>query len=124
MAKALVIDDDDIARELIVSVLEAGGYETIDLPSPIGATQTIIDQRVDVVVLDLMMPALSGDKLAKMLRASPRLKNLVIVLVSSCDLDDLRGVASSVRADAVVSKADIRSKLMSSIRAVKKRVAS
>ena len=86
--KALVIDDDDIARELIVSVLERGGYETFDLPSPIGATQTILDRGIEIVVLDLMMPALSGDKLAKMLRSNPRLRDLTIVLVSSCDVGE------------------------------------
>jgi two-component system chemotaxis response regulator CheY len=113
--KALVIDDDDIARELIVSVLEDGGHETFDLPSPIGATQVIIDRRIEVVVLDLLMPALSGDKLAKMLRSNPRLSGLMIVLVSSCDVEQLRGLAASVKADAVVPKSDIRKKLLSAL---------
>ena len=120
MRKALVIDDDDIARELIVSVLEEGGYETFDLPSPIGATQTIIGRGIDVLVLDLLMPALSGDKLARMLRSNPRLQRLVIVLVSS-DIDQLRDISVSVKADAVVSKAEIRWKLLPTLKSIKKR---
>jgi CheY-like chemotaxis protein len=110
--KALVIDDDDIARELIVSVLEDGGYETFDLPSPIGATQVIIDRGIEIVVLDLFMPAMSGDKLAKMLRSNPRLHALIIVLVSSCDIEQLEGLANSVKADAVVAKHEIRTRLL------------
>jgi CheY-like chemotaxis protein len=121
--KALVIDDDDIARELIVSVLKRGGYETFDLPSPIGATQTILDRSIDILVLDLMMPALSGDKLAKMLRSNARLRNLTIVLVSSCDVDELQGLASSVKANAVVSKEDIRTKLLPCLRSLLRRAA-
>jgi CheY-like chemotaxis protein len=115
MTRALVIDDDDIARELLVSVLKDGGYETFELPSPIGATQTIFQEQIDVVVLDVMMPALSGDKLARMLRSNPRLGSLVIVLVSSASMDDLKQLAASVKADAVVSKRDVRKSLLSAI---------
>jgi CheY-like chemotaxis protein len=115
MTRALVIDDDDIARELLVSILKDGGYETFELPSPIGATQTIFHERIEVVVLDVMMPALSGDKLAKMLRSNPRLRSLAIVLVSSCSIDELTELAASVKADAVVSKREIRKSLLSAV---------
>ena len=112
MTKALVIDDDDIAREVIVSVLQEGGYEAFDLPSPIGATQLILKEGIELVVVDLIMPALSGDKLAKMLRQNQRLSGLIIVLVSSSSLDQLRLLAASVQADAVVYKGDIRNELL------------
>lgn len=121
--KALVIDDDDIARELIVSVLESGGYDTYDLPSPIGATQAIIDRGIDIVVLDLFMPAMSGDKLAKMLRSNPRLRSLTIVLVSSCAVSELQGLAASVKANAVVSKDEIRTRLLPSLSSLFRRAA-
>jgi CheY-like chemotaxis protein len=124
MPKALVIDDDDVARELIVSVLEAGGYEAVGLPSPIGATQTILDRHIEIVVLDLLMPALSGDKLAKMLRSNARLANLLIVLVSSSDIDKLKELAALVRADAVVAKADIRKRLIPTLIALRRRSAA
>jgi len=115
MTKALVIDDDDIAREVIRSILEGGGYKTYDLPSPIGATQMILSERIDVLVVDLYMPSLSGDKLAKMLRQNRRLEGLTIVLVSSASIEELRPLANSVQADAVVSKADIRKQLLPAI---------
>jgi CheY-like chemotaxis protein len=112
MPRALVIDDDDIARELLVSILRDGGYEAFELSSPIGATRTISREEIDIVVLDVMMPDLSGDKLAKMLRANPRLGRLGIVLVSSCGLDELNELATTVRADAVVAKRDVHEKLL------------
>ncbi len=112
MQRALVIDDDDIARELVVSILRDGGYETFELPSPIGASQMISREKIDLLVLDIMMPGLSGDKLAKMLRANPRLGRIGIVLVSSCDVAQLEKVAANVRADAIVLKREIRQKLL------------
>jgi CheY-like chemotaxis protein len=113
VTKILVIDDDDIARELLVSILRDGGHETYELCSPIGATQTIFREKIEALVLDVMMPALSGDKLAKMLRSNPRLKDLVIVLVSgTTDAASLQRLAQSVRADAVLSKRDVRDRLL------------
>jgi CheY-like chemotaxis protein len=119
MPRALVIDDDEIARELVVSILRDGGYETFELSSPIGATQTISREKIDIVVLDIMMPGLSGDKLAKMLRANPRLGRIGIVLVSSCNPAELQEVAASVRADAVVLKPEIRQKLLPTLMRVR-----
>ena len=116
MTNVLVIDDDDIARELVVSILKDAGFNTFDLPSPIGATRTVLDNEVQVVVLDLLMPVLSGDKLAKMLRSNPRLNKLVIVLVSGCELHELQQAALQVKANAVVAKSALRTGLVPAIR--------
>jgi CheY-like chemotaxis protein len=115
----LVIDDDDIARELVVSMLRDAGYETFELPSPIGASQMISREKIELLVLDIMMPGLSGDKLAKMLRANPRLGRIGIILVSSCNVAELEAVATSVRADGVVLKPEIRQKLLPTLMRVR-----
>jgi CheY-like chemotaxis protein len=119
MPRTLVIDDDEIARELVVSLLRDAGYETFELGSPIGATQTISREKIELLVLDIMMPGLSGDKLAKMLRANPRHGRIGIVLVSSCSVAELEKIAASVRADAVVLKPEIRQKLLPTLMRVR-----
>jgi CheY-like chemotaxis protein len=119
MPRVLVIDDDEIARELVVSILQDAGYETFELSSPIGASQTISREKIELLILDIMMPGLSGDKLAKMLRANPRLGRIGIVLVSSCNLVELEKIAASVRADGVVLKPEVRQKLLSTLMRVR-----
>jgi two-component system chemotaxis sensor kinase CheA/two-component system sensor histidine kinase and response regulator WspE len=119
MPRALIIDDDDIARELVVSILRNGGYETFELSSPIGASQMISREKIELLILDIMMPGLSGDKLAKMLRANPRFGRIGIVLVSSCNPKELENLATSVRADAVVLKPEIRQKLLPTLMRVR-----
>ena len=47
--KVLVIDDDDIPRAAMRELLEGAGMETVELSSPIGATQVACNQGVDVV---------------------------------------------------------------------------
>ena len=110
-ARILLIDDDDVARELLLSLLVAAGHQVWELPSPIGATRIILSEQIEVVILDIFMPQMNGDKSAKMLRENPRMQGLGIILVSSCSEAELRTLAERVGADAIVSKADARSRL-------------
>ena len=111
-ARILLIDDDEIAREFLASLLRDGGHVVHELPSPIGATRAILANAIEVVVLDIFMPQMDGDKSAKMLRENPRLQGIAIVLVSSCEPAQLEEIAKRVKADAVVSKADARTNLL------------
>src|SRR4051795_9728494 len=111
--KVLVVDDDEIARELLCSELERAGCEVLSLPSPIGATRVIHDEKIDVIVLDVVMPNLRGDRLAKLLRGNPRFAKLGVVLVSGESGIELQKLASAVGADAVLSKDAIRATLVS-----------
>jgi CheY-like chemotaxis protein len=117
IARVLLIDDDDVAREFLAELLRAAGHEVFELPSPIGATRTIIGEGIDAVVLDVFMPDMDGDKSAKVLRENPRLSGLAIVLVSSSDLSQLEEIAARVRADGVVCKVDARTTLVPTVHA-------
>jgi CheY-like chemotaxis protein len=116
--RVLVIDDDDIARELVASTLQNDGHTVFSLPSAIGATREIFQNSIDAVVLDVVMPNIDGDKLARLLRQNSKGKALAIVLVSSRPIDELRALAVSAQADAVVSKGEIRSQLAETLRRV------
>jgi CheY-like chemotaxis protein len=109
--KVLVIDDDDVGRTLISEVLHDSCSRVIELSSPIGATQTAVAEQVDVVVLDVEMPNLRGDMLAKLFRKNPRLGHLGVILVSGCRSEELVRLGNSCGADAVLSKRDVRSQL-------------
>lgn len=107
----LVIDDDEIVREAMCEILQAAGCTVLDAGSPIGVTKSIVDNQIDVVVLDVMMPDISGDKLAKLLRNNPRMHQLSIIMVSGADVTRLTQMATEVKADALVAKADIHREL-------------
>lgn len=114
-ARVLVIDDDEVARELLGSELEKVGFEVLSLPSPIGASRLIQANDVGAVVLDVMMPAMSGDRLATLLRQNKRFSNVAVVLVSGKGAAELGALALAVGADAVVSKSEIRQTLAQSV---------
>ena len=121
-SRILLIDDDDLTREIFATTLREAGYVVFELPSPIGASRTIMNEQIEGVVLDMYMPQLNGDKFAKMLRNTPRLERIAIVLVSSCDPAELAETARRVRADAVVPKADAATQLVPTIRRIANRM--
>ena len=96
-------------------LLRDKGCEVFNAGTSIGVTRLIGIHKVDVIVLDIMMPDISGDKLAKLLRSNPKLAQLAIVLVSGADLNALEQIAAEVKADAVVSKSHIHRELTNSV---------
>jgi len=92
----LVIDDSDIARAKMTRALIDAGYAVLDLPSPIGATRGVVRHGVRLVVVDIHMPAMSGDKLAALFRDNPRLSEVKVVLVSGLELEQLDDIAEDV----------------------------
>jgi DNA-binding response OmpR family regulator len=109
--RILIIDDDDIVRELLCNTLQRQGHEVHELATAIGATRVIFEQDIDAVVVDVNLPDISGDKLARVLRQNSRGAGLAIVLVSSLPLDELKALAVVAQADGVLSKSNIRAGL-------------
>jgi CheY-like chemotaxis protein len=119
----LVVDDSDIARHAMLKLLIDAGMKAIELASPIGATRTIINQNVGVVVIDVLMPGMRGDRLAALFRGNPRFRSLAVVLVSGERGVDLERMAREAGADAAVSKSQLHELVPSIRQALRRRAA-
>jgi len=111
----LVIDDDEIAREYMCDVLRKAGFHVDDMPSSIGVTSRVTRDHYNVVVIDVMMPAIRGDKLATLLRKNPQLRNLGVVMVSGAPREELEQLGSEIDASRVVSKANARTQRVDAV---------
>lgn len=117
--RVVIIDDDDFEREFVADLLRtAGHFNVSSMSSVFGLTNHLINEQVEVVVLDVMMPSIRGDKLATLLRKSPALAKLGVVLISSLPETELAPLMAEVEVDAFVSKANLRAELVAVIRSV------
>jgi CheY-like chemotaxis protein len=116
--RVVVIDDDDFEREFLVDLLRTAGFDVSSLSSVFGVTNHLVNENVEVVVLDVMMPSIRGDKLAALFRKNPALPNLRVVLVSSLPEAEVAPLMAQVQVDAFVAKANVRSELAGVIASV------
>jgi CheY-like chemotaxis protein len=79
----LVVDDEPETAKMFGTILEISGYEVYKVHGPAQAMAVIESQVVDLLVLDVMMPGVSGLELCKYLRRDPRFQTLPVVVVSA-----------------------------------------
>ncbi len=78
----LVVDDDNSIRELLRQELEAEGYGVREAKDGREALAQVKREKPDLIVLDVMMPELSGFDVAAVLRNDPETLNIPIVMLS------------------------------------------
>ena len=83
VGRVLVVDDDDVIRQLITVNLELEGFDVVTAVDGQDALDKIKDARPDVVTLDVMMPRLDGWETAARLRQDPETAHVKVVLLSA-----------------------------------------
>jgi len=101
---ALVIDDDPIARYLLKRLLSGLGYVVTEAPNGTDGFRLACGSRPDVILLDLMMPELSGHDVLARLRAEPACAGIPLIIVTSKVLGPAERDALLVDAVAVLDK--------------------
>jgi CheY-like chemotaxis protein len=99
MATILVVDDDADIRTLIETVLEASGHEVTLAASGQEALNKLKRRPFELVVLDIMMPAMSGYEVLEQIRAMPSRAATPVIVVTA--KHDPSGVMREVRSGAV-----------------------
>lgn len=98
----LVVDDDPIYLEIARERLERAGYAVETRDQAIGTSEWILEHRPDVVLLDQMMPALSGSVLAQILRK--RGVRTSVILHSSKTAAELSALVRTTGALGAITK--------------------
>ncbi len=81
--RVLIVDDDPSIRLICREVLELGGYQVRDVGSANAALAEARRFRPDMILLDVMMPAIDGYRTAEMLRADPAIALAPIMFLSA-----------------------------------------
>ena len=117
----LVVEDDSSIREMIRFTLESDGYHCHEAEELAEAEAILSRENIHVVLIDWMLPGLSGLELAKRLRRRKESSEIPIILVTAKaeETDKLKGF--SVGIDDYVTKPFSTNELLARIRAVLRR---
>ena len=80
--KILVVDDDPQILALTSAVLESGGYETIEASTGKDALEAVARARPDLVLLDVVLPDMSGFEVCKQIKSDPALRRIFVAFHS------------------------------------------
>jgi len=83
LGRVLVVDDDDVIRQLITVNLELEGFDVTTAVDGQDCLDQVARRAPDVVTLDIMMPRLDGWEAAARLRANPATAGIKVVLLSA-----------------------------------------
>lgn len=119
--KILVVEDEDAIREMLVMVLEQATLQVEAVASAEQALQALAENQVDLMLLDWMLPGISGVELARRLKKDLSYKDLPIILLTARgeEEDKIRGL--EIGADDYVTKPFSPKELMARIKAVMRR---
>jgi len=121
VARVLVGEDDPVLAELRAYNLKAEGFAVESVGRGDEAERLLVENSYDLVVLDWMLPGISGLEICRRLRESERTRLLPVVMVTACGEEDDRVRGLSVGADDYVVKPFSLPELIARIHALLRR---
>ena len=89
--KIIIVEDQPDVADLLEDMLSIDGYQVIKIHSSTGALSLIRAELPDVVLLDIMMPDVSGLEVLRFMHREPGLQQIPVVIVSAKTLpEDIR----------------------------------
>jgi CheY-like chemotaxis protein len=79
----IVVEDEPDAAELFAEMMRVSGYRVLKTYSSTPAISLIGKEHPDVVILDIMMPDISGLEVLRFMRRDPKLKSTPVIVVSA-----------------------------------------
>lgn len=81
--KIVIVEDQPDVADLLEEMLSIVGYQIVKIHSSTGALSMILTEKPDLVLLDIMMPDVSGLEVLRYMRREPGLEKTPVVIVSA-----------------------------------------
>ncbi len=120
----LVVDDDREIRSLVAQFLTKHGYRVTGVRDGAEMMRTLDGARVDLIVLDLMLPGEDGLSLCRRLRATPQTAQTPVIMLTAMGEETDRIVGLEMGADDYLAKPFSPRELLARIKAVLRRVSA
>ncbi len=116
----LIVDDDKVLLEIARDALTREGYSVITSDQSLGTSQRVAKIKPHLIVMDVSMPGLGGDRICKILKESNINKEMKILLYSSKGQDQLKKLAAEAGADDFLTKSSNSQELVEKVNSLLK----
>jgi CheY-like chemotaxis protein len=103
--RVLVIDDDRAATDLVQVILENEGYQVLKAFDGKDGVELAAREHPDLIILDLIMPEMSGFNVAYQLRQIPATRAIPIIILTSMEVDEETQTQLGAYVSGLISKA-------------------
>lgn len=107
MKKILLVEDDDALASVYMTRFQAEGFDTKRVPNGEDALAAAMAYRPDIILLDVMMPKVSGFDVLDILRNTPETSNMKIVMLTALSQDSDRQRAEELGVDDYLVKSQV-----------------
>ncbi len=107
MTKVLLVEDDINLREIYAARLSAEGYDLVTASDGEEALSKAVAEKPDLIVLDVMMPKISGFDVLDILRSTPETKSTQVIMLSALSQESDRERGEKLGANKYLVKSQI-----------------
>jgi two-component system response regulator RegX3 len=118
MPKILLVEDEQALRETLMFLLESEGYEVIEAEDGAAAISQFEKHGADLILLDLMLPKLSGKEVCKQIRLT---SDVPVIMLTAKDTEIDKVIGFEIGADDYVTKPYSKTELLARMKAVLRR---
>jgi DNA-binding response OmpR family regulator len=118
MARILIIEDQEPLSGLYKSVLRQFNHETIFASTGEAGVAIAMQEAPDLIILDLLLPSMSGTEVAQKLRESGILPEVPLIITTALDEMDAQSIGDSLHADAILHKPFSLSSMVNTVSSV------
>ncbi|MCH2678594.1 MAG: phosphate regulon transcriptional regulator PhoB [Alphaproteobacteria bacterium] len=120
--KILIVEDEKDIRDLIIYSLEGKGYQTISTDDGEKAIKMLKENKPDLVILDWMLPSVSGLEICRSIRRDIKTKNIPIIMLTAKITEEDKVLGLDSGADDYITKPFSTAELNSRVKAILRRI--
>ena len=105
--KILLVEDDDALASVYMTRLQAEGFDLKRVPNGEDALATALQFKPDLILLDVMMPKVSGFDVLDILRNTPETNNIKVIMLTALSQDSDKERATQLGADDYLVKSQV-----------------
>lgn len=120
----LIVDDEAAIREMIAVALQMAGYRCLEAENAQAAHAIVVDHQPDIILLDWMMPEVSGIELARRLKRETAYADIPIIMLTARSEEDNKIQGLEAGADDYITKPFSPRELIARLKAVLRRTAT